>query len=267
MSIIPQKANNIKPYELAFMLHNANGNEFLDYDLPFPNYLYHTHQGHIVIMWFISGFFGTAKNREYLNDIIARFLISFKEHKPNKIDYTLDRSKEAHKSDLIHELKAFQTLKSIRPKIKAPERADMFADNTFWAIKLFAEDLIRDNGFCQYERMLEFALSNFEHKEKSTLRAKCRSVFNYYAERDFQLPREKKYNTIEEWYEESKMTRQENMIKINIEKGEEARRKVLSITSGMFAEEYKRAGKWNVSKIAKDLKMSRNTVAKYIIEA
>ena len=61
-------------------------------------------------------------------------------------------------------------------------------------------------------------------------------------------------------------TREEHAMKLNEKRREESRRKVLGLLTGMFAEEYKRAGKWNISKIAKDLRMGRNTVAWIIHE-
>ncbi len=61
------------------------------------------------------------------------------------------------------------------------------------------------------------------------------------------------------------MTRRERAIHNARKKAEVARRKVMSITTGMFSDEYKtKTGKWNVSKIAKELGMSRDTVRKYL---
>ena len=62
-----------------------------------------------------------------------------------------------------------------------------------------------------------------------------------------------------------KMTRKENMVKLNKQKADNTKRKVLSVITGMFANEYKKKnGEWNISKISKDIGVSRNSVYKYL---
>ncbi len=61
------------------------------------------------------------------------------------------------------------------------------------------------------------------------------------------------------------MTRVENMKKINEERAEEKKRKILNAITGMFAEDLKKKnGKWNIVKISKELNISQNTVKKYL---
>ena len=63
------------------------------------------------------------------------------------------------------------------------------------------------------------------------------------------------------------MTRKERALANAKKMAEESRRKIVNATTGMFANEYKkRDGKWNISKLAKELNMSRPTVMKYIKE-
>jgi hypothetical protein len=61
------------------------------------------------------------------------------------------------------------------------------------------------------------------------------------------------------------MTREENS-KRNAElKYQKARKAVLSVTTGMFNEEYKKDdGSWNISKIADAVKLHRDTVRKHL---
>ena len=55
--------------------------------------------------------------------------------------------------------------------------------------------------------------------------------------------------------EDELMTRSENMIKQNKILGDKYKEKVLSVTTGLFKENYKKSnGTWNISKIAKDIK-------------
>jgi phage antirepressor YoqD-like protein len=50
-------------------------------------------------------------------------------------------------------------------------------------------------------------------------------------------------------------------------KKQKSREKLLNLIQGMFADEYKKAdGSWNIYKLAKDTKMSRNTIKKHLKE-
>jgi len=260
--------NNLKGYWLHFYL-NGEGSEFLNYKLPIPTYLEHYNKGYAVA-WCIEGYFGTKKSEEFLNDIIARFLLSFADLSPKRLPYKPEVKKDnktAHILNKAYSLKSFSTkLKSIKKKTEIPQRAEQFEDLIFWAIKLMAEDLIREYGLIPYELLEDFALNQFlAKKDRSTLRAKCRSVFNYYELKDFKI-KEKKYENNQKKYEGTKMTRIENITKINLERAEEKKRKILNITSGMFADDYKfkTSKKWNYTKLAKDLGMAKDTVKKYL---
>lgn len=260
MEIIAQNKteNNLKGFWLHFYL-NGSGSEFLDYDLPIPTYLEHYNRGYAVA-WCIEGFFGTKKGEHFLNDVIARFIISFADLSPQRLPYKPNYEKSiktAHILNKAYSLKSFSTkLKSIKTKKKIPQRAEQFEDLIFWAIKLMAEDLISEYGLIPYQQLEDFALNNFIHKkDRSTLRAKCRSVFNYYEEKDFKITKK----------ERSKMSREEHIKKVHKARAEETERKILNITSGMFADDLKKKnGKWNISKIARELNLSVNTVKKYL---
>ena len=61
------------------------------------------------------------------------------------------------------------------------------------------------------------------------------------------------------------MTRTENAKKIAEDKLQKSTRKVLNMVTGLLSSEYKKeSGKWNITKIAQELKMSRTTVTKII---
>jgi len=66
---------------------------------------------------------------------------------------------------------------------------------------------------------------------------------------------------------DKKMTREENMRKVTKARAEAKKRKVFNALSGLFADDFKKKnGKWNVTKIAKELNLTRNTTAKYVAE-
>jgi hypothetical protein len=211
----------------------------------------------------IEGYFGTLKSSRYLNDVIARFLITFQELQPQRLPYKPHVKPDiGHYYAKIYKLKELQNLKSLKNKAKAPARADSFDDYMFWAIKLFCEDLIRANGLATYQQLEDFAYINFEQKERSTLRAKCRSIFNWYEQRDWELK-----ERIKKDKGEIMATRQEHAKTMAQQKAEKAKRKVINAITGLMAETYKKKnGKWNAKAIALDLQISQPTVAKYLRE-
>jgi hypothetical protein len=164
------------------------------------------------------------------------------------------------------ELSLFQNLKSI-VRNKNYESVDTGQDNIFWSIKLYTEDLIKESGegkTIAYSLLESFAFAHFvdRAKDKSTLKAKCRSIWNWYNARNWTIPKRS-----ERTMEETKMTRIENMKKINVDKVEKNYRAVVNILTGLFNEEYKKkSGAWHIGKIATQLNLNRDTVSKYIKE-
>jgi hypothetical protein len=259
--------NNPIIYWLYFHI-KGNGTEWIDYDLPIPSLLEHINKGYM-IGWAIDGYFGTSKSQEFLNDIIGRFLIGFREQSIERLPFKPTKeqldSKTAHIYKKVYRLREFsKQLKSLPTKKHIPERADNFEDFTFWAIKLYAEDMIRASGFIVYDTLETWALSQFENKERSTIRAKCRSIWNWYYERNWELPK-KSRKTLKEHLENTMATRKEHILKLNKEKREDNYKKIINTITGLYADTYKKKnGKWNISKIAKELNMHRDTVSKHI---
>jgi len=71
--------------------------------------------------------------------------------------------------------------------------------------------IIKEMGFVPYQLLEEFAYKNFYEHEKSTLRAKCRSIWDWYNSRDWTIPvnkRERKTKNDEELL----MTRRERAL-------------------------------------------------------
>lgn len=233
--------------------------------LPYPHHHYIKNNS-IVYCWLIDGFFNTKKNIEFLNDIIARFKITF-------IDSKYLKHSEDLKSNITPiRLKQFQNLKSKAKEIvkEKYQRAETHQDYVFWCIKLYCEDLIKQDGLIIYDSLERWAFENFiDHcKDKSTLRAKCRGTYNWYFERNWQIGRaNKKYNNLKNYWEQTMATRKDHMIQVNKNKADVTKRKVLNCVTGQMKDLYKnKNGKWNVSKIAKESGTSRNTVYKYLKE-
>jgi len=239
----------------------------MDYGLPWPNFLLHAQNG-VFIGWIIEGYPGTKKSEEYFNDIIARFLLTFAEYKPERLPYApygahMDNERAHKLLDREYDLKEFQGLKSISlqrlPQLQGESVEHI--DQTFWAIKNFTEACIKEFGegvVVPYQTIEDFAMRNFlAKKERSTLKAKCRSIWNWYNERGWTIPQRREFE----------MTRSERA-KANAKlKYQRAQAAILGVVKGLITDEFKRKdGSWNISQIAKYLGMSRNTVKKHLEE-
>jgi hypothetical protein len=251
------------PYLPTFWLlfHlSGNGTEWIDAGLPIPNYLEHLNRGYIA-GWQVDGFFGTEKGQEFLNDAIGRFLIAFRGEgvEAERLEYKPHIKRDlGHYMPKIYKLRELsRSLPSLPSRRHAPARADSFADFAFWAIKLWTEDEIRATGGpVVYERLEAWALSQFIDKERSTIRAKCRSVWNWYSERNWKLREGGKG-----------MTRTEAAAKATETLTMTKKRKVWSLISGLFADDFKtKTGRWNIAKIAREAGVDRKTAAKYVRE-
>lgn len=226
--------------------------------IPYPHHHY-MRNNKLVYCWLIDGFFDTLKGIQYLNDIIARFKITFETSQYLK--HSIDN--ESFINPL--KLKQFQGLKSRAvQKIIQNSRYDGTKDFIFYCLKLHAEIIIKEKGIFSYDELLEFALINFidKAKDRSTLKAKCKNIFNWYLERNFEL-------TQTVYIKKDKdlvmATRQEHAKKIHTKLANDTKKKVLNCITGMFKDEYKKKdGSWNITKIAKDTGTSRNTVMKYL---
>lgn len=236
----------------------------LDENLPTPNKI-QLMRGLIpkfAIMYHIAGYTGTKKSREFFNDIVARFCLTLPVQE--RLPYELDTE---YQTERIYHLKEFQSLKSLKTHFGAINYTPKNNDLIFWSLKVYVEqNIIELGGFVPYQTVEIWAFGMFEHKAKdrSTLKAKCRSVWDWYDKRDWRLSlfaREKKSK------ETIMATRLENIKKVNAEREEATRKKIMNTCSGMFANEYKKkSGTWNSTLIAKELNLDARTVRKYLKE-
>lgn len=227
--------------------------------LPFPNSHY-VDSFKYSYSWVIKGVFLTKKGTEYYNDLISRFLLTYKDCgvKHNKTYRTLKPT--------ITELKHFQKLKSLTNSKMILRNRDNKEDFVFWCLKDYSESLIKEKGIVTYTDLIDFCYLHFQDYKKgfSTLKCKCRSIVNWYIDNDYRITEYvRKTKTQKEW----EMTRSENMKNIKINEGLENRKKIIHFLSGMFIEEYKKPnGKWNYTKLSESLRMTRQTIKKHIEE-
>lgn len=213
----------------------------------------------------LDGYFGTTENTNYLNDIIARFLITFKEYNPTRIQAKPIIETNGSYYPKLYRLRELKALKSLTNNKLPRAAADKFEDFTFWAIKFYCEDLIKSQGLATAEQLIQFAYTNFEGKEHSTLKAKCRSIWNYYEQRNWTIPVPYKRKCTEEQY---MATRQENIKKVHENTAIKNRNKIKAVLDDIFLQDdikFKN-GKYRIGKIAEITNLTEKTVSKYLKE-
>jgi len=234
--------------------------DFLERNLPYPNGMKITEQGFYLFVYLLKGTFKTNKQITFLNDLIARFYLTFQaERIESEIQIDIKEPYEAKQLAQSDQLLSLNNIEKYSLKSFGKSR-----DAVFWALKSWAISYIQHNNFLNYYEFEYWALKNFvnEKKSKSDIVCKTRSIFNYYEKRNFQIEK-KQYERKTKNNEELKMTRIENCRKIKSNEEKQNLKKIENFLSGLYSFEYKKKnGNWNVSKIAKDLKMSRPTIYK-----
>lgn len=264
------KIESINTY--LYMKFSEDISQSFGNELPYPYKHYFNYSKingkltNIVYIWLLDGYFNTNANYEYLNDIIARMMITFKSLKVEKVKHY--KKKDFYAPNQALKLKTFQNLHSINIKVKNYQSTNSInvIDQVFWALKLFAEDCIKSDNFIIYDQLERFAFQNFidKTKDKSTLRAKCRSIWNYYNNKNFKCDLIYKRKLTNK---ELTMSRSEAYKKINKEKAENNYKKIIMTITGLGAAEMfktKSSNKWNATKIAKYLNMDAQTVRKHL---
>lgn len=169
----------------GFWLHlraSGDGLEIAEHDLPTPNYYQRTNEGSYHVAWLLNGYFGTVKSRAYLNDMIARLSIGMKI--ANRLPYAPKKSEGR-----AYELKEFQNLPSLPRRTETSPNAHKRDDAIFWAIKLESIHRIRMYGWLDHDALWQWAHDLFitKAKDRSTLKAKVRNVWEWYKERDWKI--------------------------------------------------------------------------------
>lgn len=254
MGIITKKSENSNNFFLQFHFY-GEGHEFLDNNLPIPHHHKHwSGKGGYSIGWWVEGYFATKTGQDYLNDVIARVLITFKDLKPTRLPYK-PNDKNIYLARAIKLKEISRQLDSVKTKKYAPERADKYADSVFWSIKLYIEDYITDTGFIAYSVLESWALSNFiEHKDRSTIRSKCKNIWNWYDNQNWEIRNRRKLSE-----GELMATRTENMKKINQQRETDTQLKILETIKYLRNENIKIMRK----NIVEHSGLSKTTVTKY----
>ena len=130
-------------------------------------------------------------------------------------------------------------------------------------------ELLIKQGYTQsYNTLLEWALEQFSSKEFSTLKAKAKSIFNWYHARSFKIFGAYERKTTDEEYQ---MTRSENMKRVKALQKNKTQGAIKEILNGLFADEYKHQkgrfkGLVNVPKLARYMGVSEKTILRNLKE-
>lgn len=241
--------------------------EYMDLGLPPPASLQKWNIGYS-ICWLIDGYFGTKAGQEYLNDIIARLFLTM----PSISERLLFEPREYTNPQQVVTLRDFWMLKEKPKKHKAGvSHNSVGKDAIFVALKVWLELRIKEQGegrTVPFSLLESFAFNMFEDKakDKSTLRAKCRSIWNWYDARGWRNTRYLHYTKKDK--EQVMATRKEHIAKVNQNRKMKSKLAIKTVLEDMFTHDQIRYqnGKLKVNAIAELAGISTKTVAKYLKE-
>ena len=208
--------------------------------------------------WDIDGYFATRRGIAFLNDAIARFIETYGAEaiKPAP---TPQRPPDLTRKAILH-LKDFTAnLESLKRKIgnKAPAQKASI-DETFWAMKLWVERQLSQNRIPTEAEIQAIGEAYAPHKERSTIRAKARSIYRWYAARGFESTPDERKRTVGD----KPMTRQEAARIATQTKVARVKSKVEAAVNILKMQ----GERISCRKVAEAAQISRNTAAKYLRE-
>lgn len=222
----------------------------------------------IVYKLVVDGFGGTKRAKHFETDILLRFQIL-------NDDIFSDIEKKFTSEPSSYNLKELSKRLPSLPEYdkdfiaRVLDNPKKYEDLYFWAMKAQMELLIKQGYTQSYNTLLEWALEQFSSKEFSTLKAKAKSIFNWYHARSFKTfgAYERKTKTKEEWI----MTRSENMKRVKALQKNKTQGAIKEILNGLFADEYKHQkgrfkGLVNVPKLARYMGVSEKTILRNLKE-
>ena len=273
-----------KVFILAFRMW-GNGTEFLDTFLPLPNIHKWLDDKSYIVAWLLEGYFLTKKNQKFLDDVIKKGIETFEKSEALRVEWIgwINIAK-LNDNDIIH-LNAYNLRDNIAPYLEQKQNKTDYralellasateykeSDDAFFDwLRFKVYDFVKENGknaltldYCK-----ELAIIGYEimgHKKGiSTPLAKAKSIYNWVIEN---------YNPKGRWDyvrktkddKELQMTRRERALTNNKKRYDEAHKAIISLATGMFANEYKKKdGSFNINKLAKDTGYSRNTIYKHL---
>jgi len=175
------------------MLVNSNKLQKPAHQMPEASALWLLNRGFYIVKFEIDGYFSTAKSLQYLQDVQARFIQTYGE---DAVKPAVPPKREPdYEREVILHLKEFAAnLDSLKRKVANTVPLQKVAandfDETFWAMKLWMERQLSQNRIPTECELESIGSTYAPHKERSTIRAKARSIYRWYAEIGFQATRD-----------------------------------------------------------------------------
>ena len=267
----------------------GNG-EWIKAGLPAPTLLIPLQHSYY-IGYKIEGYFATQKNRKFLQDVITRFIITLAHEGAQKVEYLpykpyLDNKDVIHlyedyvynlRDDIAPNLLSLQEPKKITHRDRALQFISYYERTTedalFDAIRYTVYDFVRMNGkdALTYEYVETIAKVKYEiigsKKGWSTAKAKAKSIYKWVKEHYRVGTDENNWNYIRKTKsnEELKMTRRENIMRINENKKKINRQKVLDAVNELKAKN-ERVTIRKVASVAGVAKQTAHTYLKILKE-
>ena len=217
----------------------------------------------IVYKLVVDGYGGTKRAKQFETDILLRFQIL-------NDDIFSDIETKFTSEPSSYNLKELSRVLPSLPRYnkdfiaRVLDNPKKYEDLYFWAMKAQMELLIKQGYTQSYNTLLEWALEQFSSKEFSTLKAKAKSIFNWYHARSFKTFGAYERKTTDEEYQ---MTRSENMKRVKtLQKATtQAKIKALIDDSGLFECDFRHKdgqykGLVNVPKLARYMDVSEMTI-------
>jgi len=161
--------------------------------MPSPAAIWLLNKGCYIVRYDLDGYFATKRGIAFLQDAVARFIETYGPEAV-KPATTPQRPPDWTREAIIH-LKDFTAnLDSLKRKVgnKVPLQkvAATNFDETFWAMKLWVERQLSQNRIPTEAEIRAIGEAYAPHKERSTIRAKARSIYRWYAARGFKPTRD-----------------------------------------------------------------------------
>ena len=229
--------------------------------MPPPAAFWWLNRGCYIVRYDIDGYFATKHGIAFLQDAVARFIETYGPEAV-KPATTPQRPPDLTREVILH-LKDFtanlDSLKRKRAnKVPLQKVAATNFDETFWAMKLWVERQLSQNRIPTEAEIRAIGEAYAPHKERSTIRAKARSIYRWYAARGFESTPDERKRTVGE----KPMTRQE-AAKIARKALEDDRKS--RVERGLMILQME-GRKVTVRALAEAAQVAKNTAAKYLRE-
>jgi hypothetical protein len=218
-------------------------------------------RGYWIGRWDIDGYFNTKRGIEFLNDAIARFITTYGQEATRPAP-TPSSSPDFAKETILHLKEFVANLDSLKRKqankVPLQKVAETNFDETFWSMKLWVERQLSQNRIPTVAEIQAIGEAYSPHKERSTIRAKARSIYRWYAARGFEPTPDKRKRTVGD----KPMTRKEATKVATQTKVAKAKGKFETAVNILKA----KGERISCRSVAKIAQISTNTAAKYLRE-